>query len=182
MSELIPRLEMSGLDARLAAALEPRVKRLGYLGEFFKCAAHQPAALLAFMELHETLAQALLQRLTEVVALAVTGATGNAYERHQHERLAKKLGFGRDWIAAAISPHRDGLDASERAVQRLAIAALADHGHGVAEELATVVAEIGAVQAMAVLLMIGRYQLHSTIVNALDLAPPVASIFAQASA
>jgi hypothetical protein len=180
MSELIPRLEMSGLDARLAAALEPRVKRLGYLGEFFKCAGHQPAALLAFMQLHEALAQVLPQRLTEIVALAVTAATGNDYERHQHEHLAEKLGYGRGWIAAAISPHRDGLDASERAVQRLALAALADHGHGVAEELAGVVAAIGAAQAMAVLLLIGRYQLHSTIVNALELRSPVASIFAQA--
>lgn len=182
MRELIPRLEMSGLDARLAAALEPRVKRLGYLGEFFKCAGHQPEALRAFMELHEALAQALPQRLMEVVALAVTAATGNDYERHQHERLAEKLGYGRFWIAAAISPHREGLEADERAVQRLALAALAGHGHGVAAELAAVVASIGAPQAMGVLLLIGRYQLHSTVVNALELAPPVTSIFTQADA
>ena len=37
MSALIPRLSQEQLEPQLARALEPRVKRLGYLGEFFRC-------------------------------------------------------------------------------------------------------------------------------------------------
>jgi hypothetical protein len=36
---------------------------------------------------------------------------------------------------------------------------------------------IGAKQAMAVMFLIGRYVMHAYIVNALNLAPPVPSIF-----
>jgi alkylhydroperoxidase family enzyme len=96
----IPRLELDQLDPRVARVLEPRVKRLGYLGEFFKCAGHQPDALIAFMAFTEALKSALPDRLSEVVALTVAGVTGNDYEKHQHERLSVKLGFGADWVAS----------------------------------------------------------------------------------
>jgi len=36
MSDRVPRLEMADLPPALAAALQSRVERLGYLGEFFK--------------------------------------------------------------------------------------------------------------------------------------------------
>ena len=39
---------------------------------------------------------------------------------------------------------------------------------------------IGHQQAMAVMFLIGRYVMHAYVVNALDLAPPVPSIFAEA--
>ncbi len=35
------------LDPALREVLRARVERLGYLGEFFQCAAHQPAALVS---------------------------------------------------------------------------------------------------------------------------------------
>src|SRR5438309_28638 len=75
----------------MRVAGEPR--RLGYLGEFFQVAAHQPAALSAFVSFSEALKDALPWRLVEVIALTVSARTGNAYERVQHERLALTLGM-----------------------------------------------------------------------------------------
>jgi hypothetical protein len=66
----------------------------------------------------------------------------------------------------------------ERAVQRLAIAVVERRGHGVEKELDAVIGRIGYAQGMAVLFLIGRYVMHAYVVNALDLAPPVPSIFA----
>ena len=106
----IPRLEMTELAPQVQEALSARVKRLGYLGEFFKCSGHNPDVLVPFMEMTEALKDALPDRLTEVGALTVAVLMGNAYERNQHERLSEKLGFGRDWIAAVnrLSPDRPG--------------------------------------------------------------------------
>lgn len=181
MSALVPRLDMQSLDPRLAEALGPRVKRLGYLGEFFKCTAHQPAPLLAFMHYTDALKEALPERLTEVVALTVAAVTGNAYERNQHERLSERLGFGRGWVAAVIA--REGADGTamsptERSVQALCITVLDNYGSGLTTEFDDVVRAIGHVQAIAVLMLIGRYASHAIIVNTLGLAPPAPSIFA----
>jgi alkylhydroperoxidase family enzyme len=182
MSAKIERLEMEALAPALQQALAARVKRLGYLGEFFKCAGHQPDVLLPFMAMTDALKEALPDRLTEVGALTVAVLMGNAYERNQHERLSEKLGFGRDWIAAviAVAPDRDGpLSAAERAVQRLALAMVERRGHGVEAELDAVVDAIDAGPAVAMLFLIGRYVTHAFIVNALALAPPVPSIFGE---
>ena len=100
MSKRIPRLEMNELAPNVQETLAARVKRLGYLGEFFKCSGHNPDVLVSFMEMTEALKEALPDRLTEVGSLTVAGLMGNAYERHQHERLSEKLGFGRDWVAS----------------------------------------------------------------------------------
>jgi Carboxymuconolactone decarboxylase family len=184
MSAKIERLEMGALAPALQQALAVRVKRLGYLGEFFKCSGHQPDALLPFMAMTDALKEALPDRLTEVGALTVSVLMGNAYERNQHERLSEKLEFGRDWIAAviAVAPDRDGpLSAEERAVQRLVIAVVERRGHGVEAELDAVVDAIGAAPAMAMLFLIGRYVTQAFVVNALALAPPVPSIFGEAS-
>jgi len=180
MARDIPRLEMDDLEPALAEALRPRVERLGYLGEFFKCMGHQPAALRAFMQFTEDSKGGLANNLVELVALSVAGATGNAYERHQHERLSLKLGLSKDWVAAvnALSPDgRAELSADEKAVQRLALAAVANSGRGVAPLLGDVTGALGPDGAAAVLLLIGRYVTHSLIVNALELQPPVPSIF-----
>ena len=134
MSAKIERLEMEALAPALQQALAARVKRLGYLGEFFKCAGHQPDVLLPFMTMTDALKDALPDKLTEVGALTVAVLMGNEYERHQHERLSEKLGFGRDWVAAVIAakPDADGpMTPDERAVQRLAIAMVERRGHGV---------------------------------------------------
>jgi alkylhydroperoxidase family enzyme len=180
MSKRIPRLEMAELAPKVQDALGPRVKRLGYLGEFFKCSGHTPEVLIPFMEMTDALKAALPERLTEVGALTVAGAMGNAYELNQHERLSEKLGFGRDWIAAVNRLHPDAkgpLSEDECAVQQLALAIVKRQGHRVEAELEAVIVRIGVQQAMAVLFLIGRYVMHAYVVNALDLKPPVASIF-----
>ncbi len=181
----IPRLEWADLPAELAAALQPRVQRLGYLGEFFKCAAHQPKALQSFMHFTEDLKEALPDDLTEVVALTVAGITQNHYERHQHERLCRKLGLSDEWIrhVNALRPDQStALNRDEQLVQRLVVAVLARQGHGVSAELEAVAAAVGAAPAMAILLLIGRYVTHALIVNALQLVPPVPSIFEETNA
>ena len=181
MSDKIPRLEMEQLAPNVQETLGPRVRRLGYLGEFFKCSGHNPDILVSFMEMTEALKHALPDRLTEVGSLTVAGLMGNDYERNQHERLSEKLGFGPDWVAAVnrLTPDAAGpLSEDERAVQRLAIAVIERGGHGVEKEFDAVIGRIGYAQAMAVLFLIGRYVMHAYVVNALALAPPVPSIFA----
>lgn len=42
MSQRNARLAMADFPPKLAAYLTPRVTRLGYLGEFFKCAGNAP--------------------------------------------------------------------------------------------------------------------------------------------
>lgn len=179
MAEL-SRLDMSTLDPQLAAALAPRVARLGYLGEFFQVMGHQPKALMAFMTFTEEAKGGLPPNLIEVVALTVAGATGNDYERCQHERLSVKLGLKKDWVEAvnALRPDDQSLLTDhEQGVQHLALAAAAGGAQAVPRLLGEVVEAIGAEAAVAVLFLIGRYLTHSFIVQALELQPPVSSIF-----
>jgi alkylhydroperoxidase family enzyme len=167
----------------LQQALRARMARLGYLGEFFQCAGHQPAILLPFMQMTEALKQALPDRLTELGALTVATLMGNDYERHQHERLACKLGFGADWVAAVerVAPDEAGaLSEAERAAQRLVAGLVRRHGRGVAAELAVAIGLIGVDQTVALLFLAGRYMMHAVMVNALGLLPPVPSIFDRA--
>jgi alkylhydroperoxidase family enzyme len=178
MSELIPRLSSAEMPPDLAEYLRPRVERLGYLGEFFQCSAHQPRVLLAFMRFTEELKAALPDNLSEVVALTVSCLMGNAYERVQHERLSLKLEFAEAWIRDVenVAPaEAASMKATERAVQALVIAAIDSGGHGAREELGAAIAAIGHEQAIAVLMLIGRYMTHALIVNALALQPPVRS-------
>lgn len=176
----LPRLEFASFPAPLAAALEPRVKRLGYVGEFFKCAAHQPEALTAFIEFTESCKGGLPQRLVEVISLTCGSWMGNAYERNQHERLSVRLGYGRDWVAAvnALQPDVESpLSEIERFVQRLTLKVLDTRGkdaNGLFEEA---VQTLGPEQAVAVLMVIGRYVVHGLFVNTLQLKAPVPSIF-----
>ncbi|MGY3547456.1 hypothetical protein [Bradyrhizobium sp. USDA 4469] len=183
MSTAISRLEFDELEPRLQAILDARVKRLGYLGEFFKVAGHQPTLVAPFMEMTEALKQALPDRLTETGALTVARLMDNDYERHQHERLSIKLGFGHDWVAAVLrlDPDADGpMDGAERAVQRLVLGLIARRGKHVSKECDALIAKIGPERTIAVLFLVGRYMTHAFIVNALELAPPVPSIFEQA--
>src|SRR5712671_2509452 len=157
MSKKIPRLEMSDLAPNVKETLAARVKRLGYLGEFFKTSGHNPDVLVSFMEMTEALKEALPDKLTEVGSLTVAGLMGNDYERNQHERLSEKLGFGRDWVAAVnrLEPDAAGpMSAEERAVQKLGIAVVERRGHDVEAELEAVIDRIGHAQAMAVLFLI----------------------------
>jgi len=178
MADLIPRLSAGEMPAELAEMLRPRVERLGYLGEFFQCAAHQPKALMSFMRFTEDLKQALPDNFTEVVALTVASLMENRYERVQHERLSLKLGFDKAWVRDVLSlaPDREGcLSEEERGVQRLVLAVVARRGHDTESELQTVVETVGSGKAIALLLLIGRYVTHAFVVNSLGLTAPVPS-------
>ena len=173
---MIPRLGPEELAPGVADLLRPRVERLGYLGEFFRCAAHQPAALISFMTFTEDLKRALPDRLTETVALTVSTELENAYERHQHERLCLKLGLDEAWIRAVeVRDSRQPLSDIDRRVQDLTLAVIRRHGKNATGELEALVQAIGHEQAIAVLMLIGRYVTHALMVNTLDLAPPVPS-------
>ena len=59
------------------------------------------------------------------------------------------------------------------------LALLGDYGREARPLVDGLAAQLGDEQAVAVLLMTGRYLLHATVVNALDLAPPVPSPLAE---
>jgi hypothetical protein len=178
MSKRIPRLEMDQLDPKIRDMLKPRVDRLGYLGEFFKCTAHVPDVLYHFYQMTEALKDALPDKLTEIVALTVAKRMENDYERHQHERLCLKLGFGEPWVRSveACAPKTaPGLADAERLTQEYTLAAMANNGKGVARQFDALTATVGPDQAMAIIMLIGRYVAHALTVNTLELAPPVPS-------
>jgi hypothetical protein len=180
MSSSLPRLELADFPAALAASLEPRVKRLGYLGEFFKCAANHPRGLAAFTEFTEASKDGLPDRLVEIIALTCTVWMGNDYERNQHERLSVRLGFGRDWVASVSSLTPDVasmLTGEERSVQRLTLSILNTGGKAAGALFEEAVRSLGPRLAMAILMVIGRCVAHGLIVNTLELEPPVPSIF-----
>ncbi|WP_025601031.1 hypothetical protein [Burkholderia sp. WSM2230] len=180
MSETIPRLEMAQMQPDLAAYLRPRVERLHYLGELFKCAANAPNVILHFMHFTDALKQALPDRLTELGALSVASFMENRYERHQHERLCVKLGFSRAWIeqvnrldpAAATE-----LNDEEKAAQTYALKALRTRGLDARTEFEALAKLVTPAEAMAFVMLIGRYVTHAIAVNTLGLEPPVPSIF-----
>lgn len=168
------------LPPELTERLRPRVERLGYLGEFFTCAAHQPDALLAFIGFTEALKDSVATNHTELVALTVATAFGNDYERHQHERLATKLGFGRDWVADVerLAPGSAGaLSEIERQVQALVLAMLAGHGRVPHDEVRALADGLGEPETVGLLMLAGRYAAHALMSNAFGVRPPVPSIF-----
>ena len=180
MSTSIPRLEMHQLKADLAEYLGPRVKRLGYLGELFKCAGNAPDVTLQFMHFTDALKQALPDRLTELGALTVASFMENRYERHQHERLSVKLGFPKDWVAQVnrLDPGASTeLTEVEKAAQVYALQALRSRGLDTAKQFEAFAALVPPAEAMAFVLLVGRYVTHALVVNTLKLEPPVASIF-----
>ena len=178
MSALIPRLSFSELDPQLAELLRPKVERLGYLGEFFQCTAHQPRALMSFHRLTEDLKEALPDNLTELVALTSAAKMGNAYERVQHERLALKLGFSEDWVREIVSLRgnsRGIISLEELSLQQFVVAMLDRNGHHTTAEFESLIEAIGYKNAVAVLMLVGRYVMHALIANCLALKPPVRS-------
>jgi len=178
MSELIPRLSFSELDPQLAELLRPKVERLKYLGEFFQCTGHQPRALMSFYSLTEDLKEALPDNITELVALTVAVKMRNSYERVQHERLALKLGFSAEWVREVLAleeKDRGRLSHEELMVQGFCIAVLERDGQDTTKEFESVIEALGYKDAVAVLMLIGRYVMHALIANSLALKPPVAS-------
>ncbi|MEP6656433.1 MAG: hypothetical protein ABJC33_04315 [Betaproteobacteria bacterium] len=180
MSLVIRRLELKDMRADLADYLGPRVKRLGYLGEMFKCAGNAPDVTLTFMHFSDALKEALPDRLGEVAVLTVANLMKNDYERNQHERLCVRLGFGRGRIAEVqrLKPHEARLmSEAERAVQSYAIAAVESRGHGCQQAFEMLCEHVAPAEAMAVPMLVGRYITHALVVNTLQLKPPVPSIF-----
>lgn len=177
---LLPRLAFDELSAPLQAALGAKVERLGYLGEFFAVAGHEPAALAAFVELTESLGEALPARWHHLIALTIATELGNDYERCQHEQRCVVLGLPIAWVQAAEG--RDGpasacLDADERVLQQLAWAAVArDHATARAR-LQELLAGHPPRVAMAAMLMIGRYVAHASVTLTVGITSPVPSIF-----
>jgi len=112
----------------------------------------------------DDLKRALPDRITETVALTVSSELDNAYERHQHERLCLKLGWDPSWIRAVEARdlrREPPLSETERRVQALTLAILRQHGKNTTGELQALVEAIGHVQAVAVLMLIGRYVTHA---------------------
>jgi alkylhydroperoxidase family enzyme len=176
----LPRLTFEELEPRLAEALLPRYRRLGYLGEFFRCMGHQPAALRAFVAFTEGAKADLDKRTIEVIALTVASATGNAYERNQHERLCIRSGLSRTWVQQIERREPDqanDLSPEDRNVQRWVLA-VAEHRFAAAREgFQAFLEQVGPAKAVAALFVVGRYVAHSSMVQTLGLSPPVASIF-----
>lgn len=170
----ITPLDLADLPDDLQRCLAPRVARLGYLGDFFRYCGHQPAALLHFYQFTEALKEALPADLTETVALTIAARTGNDYERAQHERLSRKLGFTDDWIATLVGPEDEpaGLTADQCDARALALRVL-DRDWGQADErLTSLAASVGQEQAVGVLMLAARYLAHSAISNTLHLVAP----------
>ena len=180
MSDAIPRLSFAQLDPALAEYLKPTVERLGYLGEFFQTAGHVPDAVRQFMEYTKAVKSPLADNLNEVLALGVCAALGARYELIQHERLAQRLGFTLEWIAAAegrIDAASGLLNEEERVARDLALAMLQDFGRCAAGPVERANAVLGPQRAMAALLQITRFMMIASLCNALHLALPVKSVF-----
>lgn len=175
----VPLISIEELDPAVRQRLQSKIDRLGYLGGFFQLTAHQPEALAAFIDYTDATKRALPDDLTETVALSVATATGNDYERHQHERLSVKLGLGKEWVAAVerLDPENADLTPGQRATQRWVLAVLKAHGQDTAAERDALVSQLGHRSAIAVALACGRYVAHATIANSFGIQPPVASIF-----
>ena len=176
----IPRLGLDAVDPAVRDLLGPTVERLGYFGEFFQVAAHVPGAIPAFMQYTGAVKAPLADAHNEVLALTVCGALEADYERIQHERLAKRLGFPLEWIAAAsgrAGSHASALEDDERKLQALALAMVSTHGLRCGDELRAVVDALGPEKAVAALLQVSRFVTIALMCNALSLTLPVASVF-----
>jgi hypothetical protein len=180
VNETIGRVSFEALELSLAHVLEPRYRRLGYLGEFFRCMAHQPHALKAFIEFTELAKAPLEKRVTEVIALTLAVASGNSYELNQHERLAIRGGFSRDWIrdVELLDPDQAShLSALDRMIQRWVLAIDKRDFDEAGRRFDFVVAWLGVDKGIAALMVVGRYAAHAVMVKTLGLTPPVPSIF-----
>lgn len=184
-SAQIPRLAFENVDPPLRDMLKPTVDRLGYFGEFFQVAAHIPGAIPAFMQYTGAVKAKLSDSENEVLALSVCTMLEADYERIQHERLARKLGFSLDWIAAAEGrpgSHPSALGDGERCLQALAQAMVQSHGLRSDAELAAVTSRLGHEKAVAALLQISRFVTIALLCNALGLTLPVPSVFDEPAA
>lgn len=170
-----PRIPFEQLPEDLREQLRPRVERLGYLGEFFQVAAHQPRALASFAAFTEALKEALPAPLTEAIALTVATRTGNEYERVQHERLALALGIEEATVRALVAGQLERLEPEPRAAAELADEVVAARGGSCEPSYRRLEELVGAEVAVGCLMVAGRYLAHATMSNTWGLEPPVSS-------
>lgn len=176
----ISRLELEDMPEDLRQYLSPRVARLNYLGELFKYAGHAPDVLLSFMHFTDALKNTIPDRLTEVAVFTSAVLMSNSYERNQHERLSIRLGYTADWIAEVerlIPEEATLMTREEKAVQRYVMVAIESRGIAARSEFEVLVDMLGSTQAVAMVMLVGRYITHALMVNTLGLHPPVPSIF-----
>jgi alkylhydroperoxidase family enzyme len=173
--ETTPRIGYDDLPAVVRGRVEPRVARLGYLGEFFQVAAHQPEALVGFIDFTEALKSSLDWRLVEAVAFTVAARCENEYELVQHQRLASTLGMDEAQIRALSSgrPEEGDLDSDQLAAVRLAEDVVAARGGSCADSYEALQREVGVETAVGCLMTAVRYLAHATMSNTWDLRPPV---------
>lgn len=177
-STRLPRVAWAEFPVHLQRAIGAQVDRLGYVGEFFELAAHQPAALTAFARFTAELKDAVSWRLVEAIALNIAAATGNAYERVQHERRALQLGMTRDVVRAHVAGVAAGhpdIAADEAAAADLARVAAESHGHEAGPAFERLRDLTSDAVAVGCLMVVARYLAHSMIVNTWRLDPPVSS-------
>ena len=144
-------------------------------------AAHVHGAIPAFMQYTGAVKAPLADAHNEVLALTVCGALEADYERIQHERLAKRLGFSLDWIAAAsgrAGSHASALQDDERKLQALALAMVSSARAALLRRArARSSTALGPEKAVAALLQVSRFVTIALLCNALSLTLPVASVF-----
>jgi alkylhydroperoxidase family enzyme len=175
----IRRLSFGELSPELRTRLQPKVDRLGYLGEFFQVAGRQPDALASFIDFTEAAKSGVSEDLAELVALSAATVLGNAYEKYQHEHLALNVGLSREWVREIerLSGKAPPLTEVQRVVQEYVVVALRNSGHDALPALVDVVNTCGEDVAVAVMLLLARYVGHAVVVNSCGIEPPVESIF-----
>lgn len=176
----VPCIAYEQLPDALREQLRPRVERLGYLGEFFQIAGHQPEALACFVGYTEALKGALDWRLVEAIALTVAAETGNGYERVQHERLALELGMHVAEVRALVEgnashAHEPAFDEAELAAVRLAREVVGARGRACTPAYESLEQLVGHTVAVGCLMTATRYLMHSTMSNTWGLRAPVVS-------
>lgn len=172
------RLSYEELAPPLREMLAARVDRLGYLGEFFQRAGHQPEALMHFIAWTEALKQSVPFRLVEVVALTIASETRNDYERVQHERLALLNGFTSEEVVSLAANRAASCPTfapEEVAVAMLAHCLADNHGNGCDAALLRLRRIIGEPMSVGCLMVAARYLAHAAMANAWQLTPPVGS-------
>ncbi|HVP84146.1 MAG TPA: hypothetical protein VMS78_05450 [Rhizomicrobium sp.] len=174
----VPRISYDELPPNLKEELAAKVRRLGYLGEFFQIAAHQPDALYHFNRFTETLKEALPHNLVELLALTLSTWSENFYERVQHERLALKLGLSENWVKEVerLSPNETTrLTPTEKAAQALALSMAKTQGRNSRADAEAFAKLTDHQTLVGVLLTVGRYLAHSAFCNTMQIKPPVSS-------
>lgn len=179
---VFPRAQLEALDPTVQDYLAATVKRLGYFGEFFAVVGQNPQALIQFMEYTKAVKAPLSDRQNELLALVVCNQLGADYERIQHERLAERLGFPREWISEAIGrpiASHPALTNDEQLLKKLALEILDSAEVGAASVTLQACRErLGDSAALAAVLQTARFMMIATLVRTFQLKLPVESIFA----